>query len=315
MHYRTLPGTDLEISVVGFGCWAIGGRWWGPVDDNQSERALSHALECGINWFDTAPLYGHGHADEILVRALGTRRREVVIATKFGPRWDQGGEHAVCDLSPANVRRDIEASLSRLELDTIPLAQAHWPCERGTPLEATIAALEELRSEGKLRHYGLCNYRVTDALALQASSSVRSLQKPYSMVRREAEREFDLPADSSLAVLAYETLCRGLLTGKFSRFAPAFPASDMRARDFRFAEPAFSRIQALVSALRTAGARLDVPPAAIAVAWVLSNPAIAAAIVGAKTPAQVGDNVRAADLLGRRKLWQALAPHVDACRI
>lgn len=183
-----LPGTELELSRVGFGCWAIGGEYWGEdVDDAQSVRAIRRALDVGVTWFDTAPIYGWGHADEVLRRGLGARRADVVIATKVGARRSQTTGHAVSDLSPDHVRRDCEASLARLGVDCIDLLQVHWPCERGTPLEASLEALVELRSEGKVREIGLCNH---DALTLARArdlAPIVSIQTPISMLRREYE--------------------------------------------------------------------------------------------------------------------------------
>jgi aryl-alcohol dehydrogenase-like predicted oxidoreductase len=334
MLYRTLPRTDLQLSAIGFGCWAIGGKWWGDdVDDARSIAAIHAALEHGINWFDTAPLYGHGHADEILVEALGSRRHDVCIATKVGVRWkEEGNNHAYSDLSPDHIVEDCEASLRRLRLDTIPLLQVHWPCECDTPFEATLETLLALRDGGKIRYFGLCNYAsrpVEQALAY--APELASLQTPYSMLRREFE--FALrdvvaapehvepsgpaePAEQRLGVLAYETLCRGMLTGKFkSPASPRFPSTDLRHIDDRFREPLWSRAQPLVAALRLVGEKLDVPAGAIAIAWALRQPGISVAIVGAKRPEQVADNVRALELLGRRKLWDALQPHLDRTRI
>jgi aryl-alcohol dehydrogenase-like predicted oxidoreductase len=323
MKYRTLPGTDLQLSAVGFGCWAIGGRWWGDdVRDADSKAAVQAALDHGINWFDTAPLYGYGHADEILVSALGARRHDVIIATKVGVRWDNDGEHAESDLSPEHIVADAEASLRRLGLDVIPLLQVHWPCQRETPLEATLAALVRLREQGKIRHFGLCNYDAETFARAVERAPVASLQTPYSMVRREFDRELRevvAPEDSEgarrqrVGVLAYEPLARGLLTGKF-KVLPSFPASDLRARDDRFREPSFSRIRPLVRALELVGQKLDVSPAALALAWVCTRPGISVAIAGAKRPEQVAQNVRAIELLGRSQIWRALAPHVDRCR-
>lgn len=325
MRYRTLPGTDLQLSAIGLGCWAIGGKWWGDdVDDRQSIAAIHAALDHGINWFDTAPLYGHGHADQLLVEALGQRRHEVVIATKVGVRIkgkDSG--HAHSDLRPDHLVADCEASLRRLRLDTIPLLQVHWPCELGTPLEATLETLLALREGGKIRYFGLCNYGsqpLADALAY--APDLACLQTPYSMLRREFEyslRDVVAPIEQEqrrqrLGVLAYETLCRGLLSGKFSSL-PRFPLSDLRHDDERFREPAWSRIQPLIRALRLVGDKLDVPAAALAIAWVLRQPGVSVAIVGAKRPEQVAEHVRALDLLGREKVWQALAPHIAHVRL
>jgi methylglyoxal reductase len=324
LKYRTLPRTDLQLSAIGFGCWAIGGLWWGDdVDDTRSIAAVHAALDHGINWFDTAPLYGFGHADEILVRALGKRRHEVVIATKVGVRRGPD-EHAYSDLRPDHLVADCEASLRRLRLETIPLLQVHWPCERQTPLEATLETLMALRDGGKIRYFGLCNYGsgpLADALAY--APELASLQTPYSMLRREFEyalREVVAPVDEhgsrtqALGVLAYETLCRGLLSGKFERLTQ-FPTSDLRHNDDRFREPAWSRIQPLIKALRLVGAKLDVPPAALAVAWVLRQPGVSVAIVGAKRPEQVAEQVRALELLQREKVWQALAPHIEQVKV
>ncbi|MFV8749437.1 aldo/keto reductase [Nannocystaceae bacterium ST9] len=319
MKFRTLPGTDLQLSALGFGCWAIGGKWWGEdVDDQRSIAAIHRALDQGMNWFDTAPLYGHGHADRLLVKALGRRRHEVVIATKVGVRFRLGEGHAASDLTPDHIVADCEASLRRLGLETIPLLQVHWPCERDTPLEATLEALMALREGGKIRHFGLCNYdSATLTRALAYCPELASLQTPYSMLRREFEyalREVVAPGGvPRLGVLVYETLCRGLLTGKFAT-RPVFPESDLRHRDERFREPIWSKLQPLIAALRLVAGKLDVPPAALAIAWTLRQPGVSVAIVGAKRPEQVDANVRALELLGREKVWQALQPHVDACR-
>jgi len=158
MKTRRLPGTDLDLSVVGFGCWALGKQYWGDdVDDETSSRAIHAALDEGINWFDTAPLYGEGHADTVLVDALGTKKHDVIIATKVGVRLGGDGEHASSDLRPDHIVTDTEQSLKRLGLESIDLLQVHWPCEHGAPLDDTLAALEDLRSKGHIRHYGLCN--------------------------------------------------------------------------------------------------------------------------------------------------------------
>nr|WP_255216243.1 aldo/keto reductase [Pseudenhygromyxa sp. WMMC2535] len=303
------------------GCWAIGGKWWGDdVDDRRAIAAIGAAVDHGINWFDTAPLYGHGHADELLVRALGARRHEVVIATKVGVRFRGGEGHAYSDLSPDHIVADCEASLRRLRLETIPLLQVHWPCERDTPLEATLEALMALQEGGKIRHFGLCNYGSKPLeRALAHAPELACLQTPYSMVRREFEyalREVAAPAgEQRLGVLAYETLCRGLLTGKFSATPPRFPESDLRHRDARFQEPGFSRVQPLLAALRLVAGKLNLTPAALAIAWVLRQPGVSVAIVGAKSPEQVADNVRAVDAMLRHKVWEALAPHIDRARL
>ncbi len=299
---RRIPGTDLDLSTVGFGCWAIGGQWWGDdVDDGASVRAVHAALDAGVNWFDTAPLYGHGHADDVLVRALAGRRQGVVIATKVGVRWDGAGAHARSDLSPSWLREDVESSLRRLKTDRIDLLQVHWPCQRPTPLAETMGTLDALRAEGKVRWVGLCNYNADGLRLAQQHGEVHSLQTPYSALRREFEsslREAATRSEPPLGVLAYEPLCRGLLTGKFHPRS-TFPDSDLRARDERFTGSRFLRALTIVSRLSLLARRLDVPVAALALAWVIRQPGITAAIAGAKRASQVHENVAAMALAER----------------
>ncbi|MBL8976044.1 MAG: aldo/keto reductase, partial [Myxococcales bacterium] len=324
MKYRTLPRSELQLSAFGLGMWTLGGEGWG-VDPGDAAAAdtIAAALELGVNWFDTAPLYADGRADRRLVQALGGRRHDLVIATKVGARKRADG-HPLSDLSPAHLAADVDASLRRLGLDVLPLVQIHWPCELGTPLAASLDALAELRAAGKLRHVGLCNYNPAGlAAALAHDIGLVSLQTPYSMVRREFEhglRDMVLGTGPEgqpvqrLGVLAYETLCRGLLAGAHTRTPPSFPASDHRARDPRFREPAWARLQRLSQALVTVAARLQRPPAALALAWVLRQPGVSVAVVGARSPAQLRGAAHALELLAQPRVWQALQPHIDACR-
>ncbi|MBK7824264.1 aldo/keto reductase [Nannocystis sp.] len=324
MKYRTLPNSDLQLSALGLGCWTLGGEGWGP-DPGEAAAAdtVAAAIELGINWFDTAPLYADGRADQRLARALGARRHDLVIATKVGARKDASG-HAHSDLSPANLVADVEASLRRLGLDVLPLLQIHWPCERGTPLAASLDALAELRAAGKLRHVGLCNYNPAGLRAALAHDiGLVSLQTPYSMVRREFEhglRDMVLGTGPEgqpvqrLGVLAYETLCRGLLAGAHTRSPPSFPGTDLRAHDPRFREPSWTRLHRLSQALSTVATRLQVEPAALAVAWVLRQPGISVAVVGARSPAQIRGAAQALGLLSQTRVWRALQPHIDVCR-
>ena len=323
MQRRTLPGTDLDLSVIGMGCWAMGGLWWGDdVRDETSVAAVERALELGINWFDTAPLYGHGHADEVLVRALGSRRKDVVIATKVGVRWDGEGAHARSDLSAAWIRADVEASLQRLGLEAIDLLQIHWPCELDTPIEESMATLEALRKEGKFRYLGLCNYDAPELIEASGHGHIDSLQTPYSMLRREFEGELQplvqaFPDTSgaarALGVLCYEPLCRGLLTGKY-KIGHKFPESDLRARDERWQGPSYLRALTVVSRLELLARRSGVPVAALALGWVLRQPGMTLAIAGAKNPAQVAEHVQAVALLGDEDLWTRVDGIVAAFR-
>ncbi len=330
MRYRTLPGTKLQLSAIALGCWALGGRWWGDdVDDAAAIDLINFAWQEGITTFDTAPLYGYGHADELLREALGSRRHEAQIITKVGVRWQTSAGHPRSDLSPRHILADTEASLRRLGIDRIPLLLTHWPCEDNTPIAATLEALEQLRQAGKIDAYGLCNVGpklLDEALSI---APVGALQTPYSMVRRDFEGELRQRCGAKdesghwrqkLGVLAYEPLCRGLLSGKFlltgssEHTPPSFPENDLRARDPRFQDPAWSRINPLVQALRLIGDRLQVPPAALAIAWVLRQPGISTVLCGAKRRSQLNENLQAMELLRRDRVFAALAPFVAATR-
>ena len=321
MKYRTLPGTDLQLSAIGLGCWALGE----DADERAMAEAVAAALAVGIDWFDTAPIYGDGRADERLVAALGSRRHDVTIATKVGVR--RSGGHAVSDLSPAHVIADAEASLRRLRLDVIPLLQVHWPCELGTPLAATISALESLRARGLVRWFGLCNYNAAGLAAARATGAqIASLQTPVSMIRREffdkagglrdmcVETGPEGQVTQRLGVLAYEVLGRGLLAGDYLEREPTLAPGDLRATDARFHGAAWQRIRRLGQALVAVAARMEVPPAALALAWTLRQAGVSVAVVGARGAAQVQEHVHALGLLGHARVWQALQPHVDACR-
>ncbi|MEZ4451612.1 MAG: aldo/keto reductase [Nannocystaceae bacterium] len=324
MKYRTLPGTDLQLSAIVTGCWALGGEHWTPpVDDDAAARTIARAWERGITSFDTAPLYGRGRADARLRAGLGPRRREARIVTKVGPRWDTPGGHPRSDLSPANVRADVEGSLRRLDLDVLPLVLTHWADEGDTPIEATLGALAELQAAGKIGRYGLCN--APPALlrrALEFAPDLAALQTPYSLLRRDFEAALrDLSGETGedgrwrqrLGVLAYEPLARGLLA-RGGDAAPDFADDDLRSRDPRFAEPTWSRLQPLRAALQTIAGRVDAPAAAIAIAWVLRQPGVSVCLVGARSPAQIDEHVQALGLVGRDKIFAALEPYARAAR-
>jgi methylglyoxal reductase len=303
MKTRRLPGTDLDLSLVGFGCWAIGGQYWGDdVNDEDSVAAVRAAVDVGINWFDTAPLYGEGHADKVLAGALGSDKHKLTIATKVGVRFAEADGHASSDLSPAWIREDTEHSLRRLGLDTIDLLQVHWPCDHGHAFDDTIATLGELRDSGKIRYFGLCNYGAPEIAQVASVPGLVSLQTPYSLLRREFEGSLRaaVTGPDTLGVLAYEPLCRGLLTGKFTT-PPTFPDSDMRSWDERFQGPRFQHATRLISDLRRVAQKLDVPTAAVSIGWVLAQPGVTAAIVGAKRADQVLQNAQAANLAGKAK--------------
>ncbi len=307
---RQLPGAvddhgaTARVSAVGFGCWAAGGRWWGEdVRDDDVVAAMRHAVDVGINWFDTAPLYGHGHADQLLVRAFGDRLSRVCVVTKVGVRWDGSGEHAESDLSPQYIQEDTEASLRRLGLECIDLLQVHWPCERGTPLQDTVGALELLKTQGKIRQYGLCNYTAEGLAEANRWGRVATLQTPYNLLRREFEQQLQAYCqETALPVIGYEPLCRGLLTGKFLA-TQRFPESDLRGRDDRFLGNRFLRALTVVARLQLVAKRIGAPVPALALAWCLRNPVMTVVIAGAKRPGQVDDWLAAKELLARTDIW------------
>lgn len=296
---KQLGATDLFITPVGFGAWAIGGDgWefgWGEQDDKQSVAAIHRALELGVNWIDTAAVYGMGHSEEVVGFALQTwRGRRPYVFTKCGLRWDdQGYVHR--SLKAESIRRECEDSLRRLKLDVIDLYQIHWPTEE---LEEGWSAMVQLQKEGKVRWIGVSNFSVAEIRRADAISRVASLQPPYSLVRREVEGEIlTYCRTNKIGVLAYSPMASGLLTGAMTRErVTALPASDWRSRDLEFHEPKLSQNLALVERLRKIGERYGRPPGQVAIAWVLHNPAVTGAIVGARSASQVERNVGASEL-------------------
>src|ERR1700724_2884873 len=299
MKMKRLGNSDLSITPVGFGAWAIGGSgWefgWGEQDDQQSVAAIHRALELGVNWIDTAAVYGMGHSEEVVAFALRTwAGPRPYVFTKCGLRWDdQGYVHR--DLSAASIRRECEDSLRRLNTDVIDLYQIHWPTE---DLEEGWGAMSQLQKEGKVRWIGVSNFNVEELRRAQEIAPVTSLQPPYSLVRREVEREI-LPycRSNGLGVIVYSPMASGLLTGAMTRKRAAdLPESDWRSRDVEFKEPRLSRNLALVERLREVGERVQRPAGQVAIAWALRNPAVTGAIVGARSAEQVEGNVDAATL-------------------
>lgn len=308
MKYRKLPNTDLDLSVVGMGCWAIGKKYWGDdVHDSVSIKAIHAALDAGINWFDTAPLYGDGHSDTILTQALTNTSTPHYIATKVGILNPGPSTHAESMLSAAHLRSDLEASLRRLKRDQIDLLQVHWPCQHDTPYKETFGTLKKLQQEGKIRHIGVCNYNAKDLPMILNHVKIASLQTPYSLVRRECEQGLKpMCKGLGVGVLAYEPLCRGLLSGKYSNL-PKFPESDMRSRDDRFSGGRFNHGKRFSDDIKRIGTKVGLPAAAVAIGWVCSQPGVTAAIAGAKTPEQVRENALAHKVIGQVRLQEVIS--------
>jgi len=299
MNWRLLGNSDLAITPLGFGAWAIGGSgWefgWGEQDDKASVAAIHRALELGVNWVDTAAVYGMGHSEEVVAFALkawaGPRP---YVFTKCGLRWDdQGYVHR--SLNANSIRRECEESLRRLNVDVIDLYQIHWPTD---DLEEGWGAMAQLQKEGKVRWIGVSNFNVEEMRRAQAIAPITSLQPPYSLLRREIEQEV-LPYCQSegIGVIVYSPMASGLLTGAMTRERVAgLPASDWRSRDIEFHEPRLSQNLAFVERLREVGERRARPPGQVAISWTLQNPAVTGAIVGARNAKQVEGNVGAAGL-------------------
>ena len=302
MDYRRLGRDGPELSVVGVGAWAMGGSWkfgWGPQDDEQSMAALHHAFDAGINWVDTAAVYGLGHSEEVVGQVL-RERGDVLVATKCGRGWyhSPSGEPTY-DLRPQSIRFELTQSLKRLGVDRVDLYQIHWPDPlTGTPLEASWQTLAELADEGKIRWLGVCNFGVEELERCERIRHVDSLQPPVSLINRHALAEL-LPwcAVHGTGVLGYSPLQSGLLSGEFSAERVAgLPADDWRRRAPDFTDPALSANLALAERLRPVAARHGVRVAAVAVAWVLAQPGVTAAIVGARRPSQVDGWLPAGEL-------------------
>jgi aryl-alcohol dehydrogenase-like predicted oxidoreductase len=299
MKTRRLGNSDLFITPVGFGAWAIGGDgWefgWGQQDDKTSVDAIHRALELGVNWIDTAAVYGMGHSEQVVAYALRTwSGPRPYVFTKCGLRWDEQG-YVHRSLLANSIRSECEDSLRRLNVEVIDLYQIHWPTE---DLEEGLGAMARLQKEGKIRWIGVSNFNVDEMRRAQTMAPITSLQPPYSLVRREVEQEV-LPycRSNELGAIVYSPMASGLLTGAMTRErAATLPKGDWRSRDVEFREPALSRNLALVERLREVGERHGCHPGQVAIAWTLQNPAVTGAIVGARSAKQVEGTVAAANL-------------------
>lgn len=301
MQTRRLGDSDLDLTPLGFGAWAIGGGdWafgWGAQDDRDSIAAIREALDLGVNWIDTAPVYGLGRSEEVVGKALAGLSRRPLVFTKCGRVWDEHREIGK-RLQADSIRSECEASLRRLNVDRIDLLQIHWP-EPDEDVEEGWAECARLKEEGKVRWIGVSNFSVAQLERARRIAPVTSLQPPYSLLRRDIEAEI-LPwcAAHGVGVLAYSPLASGLLTGAWTQARHAVLADDdwRKAKNPLFQEPRFSRNLKVVELLRGIAAAHGVAPGAVALAWVLANPAVTAAIVGARKPGQFADHVAAATL-------------------
>jgi len=298
MQTRRLGFTDLELTTIGLGTWAMGGPWqfgWGPQDDNEAIGAILTALDKGINWIDTAPVYGLGQSEELCARALKQTNHKPFIATKCGLLWNDKKEKVPC-LKSQSIRKECHASLKRLGVEVIDLYQMHWP-EPAEDIEDGWEEMAKLAEEGKVRYIGISNFNIEKIKHVQKIAPVASLQTPYSMLHREVEdRLLGYCTENNIGVVAYSPMQRGLLTGKFSHERLAgLPIDDHRRRSPDFQEPQFSATLELVRRLRPVAERNGKTLAQLAISWVLRRPEVTAAIVGARRPDQIAETSPAAD--------------------
>lgn len=303
MQTKKLGKSDLQITPVGFGAWAAGGPgWefsWGAQEDADSIAAIHRGLELGVNWIDTAAVYGIGHSEEVVASALKEwRGPRPYVFTKCVLTWDANGKISQ-NHSAASIRKECEDSLRRLQTDVIDLYQMHWPPrDNGPSLEEAWTTLAALQKEGKVRWIGVSNFDAAQIRRAQAIAPVTSNQPPYSMIRRAIEAE-TLPfcMQQGIGTISYAPMASGLLTGSMTgERAAALPPDDFRSRNPEFHEPKLSKNIELVERVRKIGARYSRGPGEVAIAWVLKNPAITAAIVGARSAKQVDGVMRATEI-------------------
>jgi aryl-alcohol dehydrogenase-like predicted oxidoreductase len=298
MQTRQLGKTGMQITRIGLGTWAIGGgQWefaWGPQDDRESIDTIHRALDLGINWIDTAAVYGLGHSEEIVGQAIKGRERPYIF-TKCSLIWDENRKVSH-SLKADSLRREAENSLKRLDIDVIDLYQIHWP-DPEPEIEEGWSTLAALKKEGKVRHIGVSNFNVEQMRRAEKIAPVETLQPPYSLIDRDIEKEI-LPycQQNNIGVIVYSPMASGLLTGRMTRERIAhLPDDDWRKRNPEYQEPRLSRNLMLAELLADIGKQHNVTAGVVAIAWTLQNPAVTAAIVGARRPSQIEELAPAAD--------------------
>lgn len=318
METRQFGKTGMRITPIGFGAWAIGGgNWefgWGPQDDQQSIAAIRRAIDLGMNWIDTAAVYGLGHSEEIVGQAIKGMAQRPHIFTKCSMVWNDQGQISH-SLKADSIRREAENSLRRLGIDVIDLYQIHWP-DPDPEIEEGWSTLAALKREGKVRHIGVSNFNVEQLRRAEAIAPVETLQPPCSLLERDVERDV-LPycLERQIGVIVYSPMYSGLLTGAMTRERIArMPEDDWRKRDPQFQEPLLTRNLELVERLRQVAARYGRTPGEVAIAWTLRLPAVTGAIVGARSPEQVAGIIGAGEFRltdeAAREIEAALAQHV-----
>ena len=305
MEKRKLGNSDLQITRVGLGAWAIGGSWrwgWGAQDDGDSVTAIRKAIDLGVNWIDTAAVYGLGHSEEVVGAAIKEMpaSEKPYIFTKCGLCWDGDGgaaREAFGRLKAKSVREEAENSLRRLGVEAIDLYQIHWP-DPNADIEEAWGEMAKLKAEGKVRFIGVSNHSVKQMERLRKIAPVTSLQPPYNFINRAVEKDI-LPycGQNHIGVIVYSPMGSGLLTGKMTpeRIA-SLPDDDWRKQDYNYTEPRLSENLKIAEAMNALARKKSVPTAQISIAWTLRNPAVTAAIVGMRNPSQAEETAGAADI-------------------
>ena len=293
MEYTKLTNTELEISRIGIGCWAIGGHGWGYVDDNESIKAIHAALDSGVNFFDTADVYGLGHSERILSKALGNHRSNGVISTKFGLEWDES-RNIQNNTPPERVVEAVETSLRRLNIESIPLYLIHH-FDGVTPIEKTMEALIECKKAGKIQNIGCSNLSMEMVDEANRLIPLSAVQIPYNVIDRGVEEDI-LPFLNELNIssLAFSSLAHGLLSGKYASKVE-FSHDDIRSRSPYFQDQAYKDNMAIVKQIENMAEKYEVTTSQMSIRWILDNPSIAGAITGVKKDMQVIENMGALD--------------------
>jgi len=309
MRYEQLGSSDLEVPVVSFGAWAVGGWKWGGSDDAVAIKAIDRAIDIGMTCIDTAPVYGMGHSETVVGRAIAGRRDEVIVATKCGLRWnctdgepffattDNDGNHRMLykNLRPESIKYEVDQSLSRLGIDVIDLYQCHWP-DSTWPIEETMDVMVELERAGKIRAIGVSNFTPAMVEQCMSRAPIVSVQSKYNALERDIEHDL-LPfcTEHGIGVLTYSSIAQGLMTGKVT-MAREFPETDMRSEKPWFSPENRKRVLDMLEIIQPIADGHGATLAQVAISWVIAQDGVTTALVGARTEQQVEENARAADL-------------------
>lgn len=297
MKYHILKSLDIKPSCLGLGSWQLGGHGWGKISEGEMVKVICRAMDNGINFFDTAPIYGLGHSEKVLGKVLKIQRKSVIVATKVGLVWKKNKTFKkFVDCSPANMKKEIGMSLKRLKTDYIDIYQIHWP-DSNTPIEDTLFAMEELKESGKIRCIGCCNFSLELLKKSLRCCKISTIQVPYNLIDRKVEKDL-LPfcGKKGIGVLIYSPIARGFLTGKYNKNTK-FEPSDHRSKsgDKYFQCEAFLKNLKVLERVKLIAKKLNKTPTQIALRWVLENHCVITAIFGAKNVAQLEENVESLD--------------------